>query len=179
MASSKKKTSSKKPVAKANANAKAKKPAAKATAKKPAAKATAASAAKAAPKVKAKVKAKTKAKAKAKPALKPKAKAPARAKAPTKPKAARAPKVPTHGDAWGNAALKKDADEAAPPATMTEPSGTPALALHDHEGELVSPVEESEELAERIHGGEEAVKDGTADDDSGSPRLDDREDGEE
>lgn len=62
---------------------------------------------------------------------------------------------------------------------MAEPSGTPKLALHDHEGELVSPVEESEEIAERIHGGEEAVKDADEDDDTGSPRLDDRQDGED
>jgi hypothetical protein len=62
---------------------------------------------------------------------------------------------------------------------MTEPSDNPVHALHDHEGTLVSPVEDEEEIAERAHDGEEAVKDADADDDSGSPRLDDREDDEE
>ncbi len=155
MASSKKKTSSKKPVAKAQAKA-----APKAKAKKPAPKA------KPAPK---KPAPKTNAPA-------PKTNAPAKAKAAPKSKT---PKVPTHGDAWGNASLESDADEAAPMPKMAEPSGTPKLALHDHEGELVSPVEESEEIAERIHGGEEAVKDADEDDDTGSPRLDDRQDGED
>jgi len=40
---------------------------------------------------------------------------------------------------------------------------------------LISAVGEDEEIAERIHGGEEAVKNEDADD-AGSPRLDDRED---
>ena len=171
MASSKKKTSSKKPVAKAQAKA-----APKAKAKKPAPKA------KPAPKKPAPKKPAPKAKpAPKKPAPKtnapaPKTNAPAKAKAAPKSKT---PKVPTHGDAWGNASLESDADEAAPMPKMAEPSGTPKLALHDHEGELVSPVEESEEIAERIHGGEEAVKDADEDDDTGSPRLDDRQDGED
>ena len=132
---------------------------------------------KAAPKAKAKAKP-AKAKAKAKPfakkqvaAKKPAAKKPT----PKKAKAAAAPE-PTHGDAWGNAALAPKVAEITPKTTITEPPGTPALALHDHEGELVSPVEESEELAERIHGGEEAVKDEDADDDTGSPVVDDRDD---
>ena len=71
---------------------------------------------------------------------------------------AKAPKPPTEGEAWGNASLKKQADAATPMARMTEPSGTPPLALHDHEGELVTPVEREA--------------------DGGSPRLDDREDDE-
>ena len=178
MASSKKKTSSKKPVAKAQAKAapkaKAKKPAPKAkpAPKKPAPKKPAPKA-KPAPK---KPAPKTNAPAPKTNAPAPKTNAPAKAKAAPKSKT---PKVPTHGDAWGNASLESDADEAAPMPKMAEPSGTPKLALHDHEGELVSPVEESEEIAERIHGGEEAVKDADEDDDTGSPRLDDRQDGED
>lgn len=101
---------------------------------------------------------------KAKPAAKVKAKPAAKKPAPkaaVKPKPAtkaQAPKPPTEGEAWGNASLKKQADAATPIARMTEPSGTPPLALHDHEGEPVTPVE--------------------SDDDGGSPRLDDREDNE-
>ena len=122
----------------------------------------------------------TKVKAKAKPAGKkakkaaPKKKSAAKKPAPKKPKTKNAPEAPTHGDAWGNASLAPKVAKTSPKVTSLEPSGTPALALHDHEGGLVSAVGEEEELAERIHGGEEAVKD--ADEDTGSPRLDDRED---
>lgn len=157
MAASKKK----KPAAKKKPTAK-KKPAGKST-KKPAAK-TKAKAKKPAPK----------SKAKAAPKKKPAAKKPA-----PKGKAKQAvdDEEPTHGDAWGNAGIAPKV--ATPPVTHTEPPGTPDLALHDHEGNLVSPVEEEEELAERIHDGEEAIKDADTDDDSGSPRLDDREDDED
>jgi hypothetical protein len=112
-----------------------------------------------------------------KPKVKAKAKAKAKAKPPAKKQpAAKAKKAPTHGDSWGNASLAPKVK--APKITNLEPSGTPPLALHDHEGGLVSPSDESEELAERIHGGEEAVKD--ADEDTGSPVLDDRDsDGDE
>lgn len=159
MAASKKK----KPAAKKKPTAK-KKPAGKST-KKPAAK-TKAKAKKPAPK----------SKAKAAPKKKPAAKKPA-----PKGKATQAADddddEPTHGDAWGNAGIAPKV--ATPPITHTEPPGTPDLALHDHEGNLVSPVEEEEELAERIHDGEEAIKNEDTDDDSGSPRLDDREDDED
>jgi len=120
----------------------------------------------------------TKVKAKAKPAAKKKAapkKKPA-AKKPAPKKTKKAAEAPTHGDAWGNASLAPKVAKATPKTTTLEPSGTPPLALHDHEGGLVSAVGEEEELAERIHGGEEAVKNEDADDDAGSPRLDDRED---
>jgi outer membrane biosynthesis protein TonB len=106
--------------------------------------------------------------------------APKKKPAPKKTTAAKKkkPAEPTHGDAWGNAALAPKVAAKSPKASNLEPSGTPALALHDHEGGLVSPVADDEEVAERIHGGEEAVKDEDADDDSGSARLDDREDEE-
>jgi outer membrane biosynthesis protein TonB len=150
MASSKKKKSPKKPVAKK----------------------------KAAPKGKANTK--TKVKAKAKPAAKkkaaPKKKPAAKKAAPQKTKTKKAPEGPTHGDAWGNASLAPKVAKTTPKTTSLEPSGTPTLALHDHEGGLISAVGDEEELAERIHGGEEAVKNEDADDDAGSPRLDDRED---
>jgi len=146
MASSKKKKSSKKSVA----TKKKSKPAAK---KKPAPKSAS----------------KPKAKAKAAPK-----KAKAKKAAPKKAKAAKAKATPTHGDSWGNASLAPKVKT--PKITNLEPSGSPPLALHDHEGGLVSPTDESEELAERIHGGEEAVKD--AEEDTGSPVLDDRDDGE-
>ena len=140
--------------------------------KKPAAKK------KAAPKGKGKTK--TKVKAKAKPAAKkkaaPKKKPAAKKAAPKKATSKKATDVPTHGDAWGNASLAPKVAKTTPKTTTLEPSGTPTFALHDHEGGLISPVAEEEELAERIHGGEEAVKDEDADDDAGSPRLDDRED---
>ena len=86
---------------------------------------------------------------------------------------------PTTGDAWDNAAMAPKVAASSPPTRQTEPSDSPPHALHDHTGGLVSPVEDEEELAERLHGGEEAVKDEDADDDSGSPRLDDREDADE
>jgi hypothetical protein len=157
MASSKKKSS--------------KKPAAK---KKKAAPAKASKKTKAAPKKKA-GKPAPKAAAKKKPAAKPAAKKPA-AKA---PKAAPKGKSPTAGDAWDNASMAPKVAASTPPTRMSEPSMSPPHALHDHAGGLVSAVDEEEELAERIHGGEEAVKDADADDDSGSPRLDDREDEDE
>jgi hypothetical protein len=120
----------------------------------------------------------TKVKAKAKPAAKKKA-APKKKSAAKKPapkaKAKKAPESPTHGDAWGNASLAPKVAKTTPKTTSLEPSGTPPLALHDHEGGLISAVGEEEEVAERIHGGEEAVKNEDADD-AGSPRLDDRED---
>ena len=75
----------------------------------------------------------------------------------------------------GNASLAPKVAKTTPKTTSLEPSGTPPLALHDHEGGLISAVGEEEEVAERIHGGEEAVKNEDADD-AGSPRLDDRED---
>lgn len=152
MASSKKKKSSKKPVAKAKKKAA---PAKKSAKGKKAA----------APK---------KATAKAKPKAAPKKKAPAKKAAPAK----KNKKAPMAGDSWGNAALAPRVEESSPQPKMTEPSDNPVHALHDHEGTLVSPVDEQEELAERIHGGEEAVKDEDLDDDAGSPRLDDREDDE-
>jgi hypothetical protein len=139
--------------------------------KKPAAKKTAAP----------KGKGTTKVKAKAKPAGKkakkaaPKKKSAAKKPAPKKTKAKKASDGPTHGDAWGNASLAPKVAKTTPKTTSLEPSGTPALALHDHEGGLISQVGEEEEIAERIHGGEEAVKNEDADD-TGSPRLDDRED---
>jgi hypothetical protein len=157
MASSKKKSS--------------KKPAAK---KKKAAPAKASKKTKAAPKKKA-GKPAPKAAAKKKPAAKPAAKKPA-AKA---PKAAPKGKSPTAGDAWDNASMAPKVAANTPVVRMSEPSMSPPHALHDHAGGLVSAVDEEEELAERIHGGEEAVKDADADDDSGSPRLDDREDEDE
>ncbi|MEO8552230.1 MAG: hypothetical protein ABI678_19775 [Kofleriaceae bacterium] len=159
MASSKKKKSSKKPAAKAKAKTKA--APTKKTAKK---KAAAPKKAKAAPKKKPAPKAAPK--AKAKPAAKPTA-------APRKKKTA-----PTAGDSWGNASLASKVAANTPKAHVTEPSDSPVYALHDHEGVLVSPVDDQEEIAERVHGGEEAVKNEDADDDSGSPRLDDREDDE-
>ena len=123
-----------------------------------------------------KAKTKTKVKAKAKPAAKKKV-APKKKPAAKKPAAKKkATAAPTHGDAWGNAALAPKVAKTTPKTTSLEPSGTPTLALHDHEGGLISAVGEEEELAERIHGGEEAVKNEDADDDAGSPRLDDRED---
>ena len=140
--------------------------------KKPAAK-KAKSAKKAAPKAKTKVKAKAKPAAKKKAA--PKKKAAAKKPAPKKTKASTAP---THGDAWGNASLAQKVAAKTPKTTSLEPSAAPAFVQHDHEGGLVSPVGDEEELAERIHGGEEAVKNEDADD-AGSPRLDDREDGDE
>ena len=134
--------------------------------KKPAAKK------KAAPKTKTKVKAKAKpAGKKAKKAAPKTKKSAAKKPAPKKTKKAEAP---THGDAWGNASLAPKVAKTTPKTTSLEPSGTPTLALHDHEGGLISPVDDEETIAERIHGGEEAVKD--ADEDTGSPRLDDRED---
>lgn len=112
---------------------------------------------------------KPKAKAKAK------AKAPAKKTSPAKAKTKKPAKTPTHGDSWGNASLAPKVKS--PKITNLEPSGTPQLALHDHEGGLVSPVDETEEVAERIHGGEEAVKDA---DEAGSAVLDDRDsDGDE
>jgi hypothetical protein len=159
MASSKKK-SSKKPAAKKKKAAPAK------ASKKP----------KAAPKKKAgKPAPKAAAPKKAKPAAKPAAKKQA-AKA---PKAAPKGKSPTAGDAWDNASMAPKVAASTPPTRMSEPSMSPPHALHDHAGGLVSAVDEEEELAERIHGGEEAVKNEDADDDSGSPRLDDREDEDE
>ena len=150
MASSKKK-SSKKPAAKT------KKKAAPAKASK--------KSAKAAPKKKA-GKPAPKAAAKAKPAAKQAA-----------PKAAPKAKKPTTGDAWDNAAMAPKVAASTPVGRMSEPSMSPPHALHDHTGGLVSPVDDEEELAERVHGGEEAVKD--EDEDTGSPRLDDREDEDE
>ncbi|MEO8846437.1 MAG: hypothetical protein ABI591_30385 [Kofleriaceae bacterium] len=124
---------------------------------------------------------KTKVKAKAKPAAKkkaaPKKKVVAKKPAPTKKAKAKTKDGPTHGDAWGNASLAPKVAAKTPKTTILEPSTMPSLALHDHEGGLISPVDEEEQLAERIHGGEEAVKNEDADD-SGSPRLDDREDGD-
>jgi hypothetical protein len=159
MASSKKK-SSKKPAAK-----KKKAAPAKASKKTPAKKVAAKNkAGKPAPK----------AAAKKKPAARPAKKAAAKA-----PKAAPKGKSPTAGDAWDNAAMAPKVAASTPPTRMSEPSMSPPHALHDHAGGLVSAVDEEEELAERIHGGEEAVKDADADDDSGSPRLDDREDEDE
>jgi hypothetical protein len=156
MASSKKKKSSKKPAAKATKK-KAAPASKKAAAKK---KAPAPKKAKAAPK--------KKPAAKAKPAVKAKAKPPAKKKA-----------APMAGDSWGNAALAPKVAASTPPSKMTEPSDNPVHALHDHEGTLVSPVDDEEEIAERLHGGQEAVKDEDADGDSGSGRLDDRDDDEE
>jgi hypothetical protein len=140
--------------------------------KKPAAKK------KAAPKGKATTKVKAKAKPAGKKATKvaPKKKPAAKKAAPPKAKTKKAPAGPTHGDAWGNASLAPKVAKTTPKSTTLEPSGTPTFALHDHEGGLISAVGEEEELAERIHGGEEAVKNEDADDDAGSPRLDDRED---
>lgn len=151
----------------------------KASPKKPAAKKKAAPKAKAKPKAKVKAKPKTKVKAKAKPAATqkaaPKKKPAAKKPSPKKPKAT-TDDDPTHGDAWGNASLAPKVAATTPKATSLERSTMPTLALHDHEGGLISPTDEEEQLAERIHGGEEAVKDEDADDAAGSPRLDDRED---
>ena len=152
MASSKKKKSSKKPAAKTKKAAPAK---ASKKAKKPA------------PKKKG-GKPAPKAAAKKKPAAKKAA-----------PKAASKKKSPTTGDAWDNAAMAPKVAATTPVARMSEPSMSPPHALHDHTGGLVSPVDDEEEIAERIHGGEEAVKDADEDGDSGSPRLDDREDEDE
>ncbi|HET9989942.1 MAG TPA: hypothetical protein VFQ65_15535 [Kofleriaceae bacterium] len=154
MASSKKK-SSKKPAAKTKKKAAP----AKASTKK----------AKAAPKKKAaKPAPKSAAKKQAKPAAQ-KAKP-----ASPKPKAA---KQPTLADSWGNASMAPKVAAATPLVRMGEPSMSPPHALHDHQGGLVSPTDEEEELAERLHGGQEAVKD--EEEDTGSPRLDDREDTDE
>jgi hypothetical protein len=155
MASSKKKKSSKKPAAKT------KKKAAPAKASQKAQKTQ-----KAAPKKKV-GKPAPKAAAKKKPAAKKAA-----------PKAAsKAAKNLNTGDAWDNAAMAPKVAANTPVVRMSEPSMSPPHALHDHAGGLVSPIDDEEELAERVHGGEEAVKD--QDEDTGSPRLDDREDEDE
>ncbi|MEO6775758.1 MAG: hypothetical protein ABI467_22550 [Kofleriaceae bacterium] len=181
MASSKKK-SSKKPAAKTKAKTKT---AAKAKAKPKAApkakpktapkKSPAKPAAKPTPVAKPKPAAKPTPAAKPKPVAKP---TPAAKPTPVA-KPTPAAKPPTPADSWGNAALAPKVAATTPQATMSEPSLAPPYALHDHAGGLVSPVDEQEQLAERIHGGEEAIKDEDADDDSGSPRLDDREDQDE
>ncbi|MEP6859276.1 MAG: hypothetical protein ABJE66_01565 [Deltaproteobacteria bacterium] len=157
MASSKKKKSSKKPAAKTTTKKKKAAPA-KASAKK----------AKTTPKKKA-GKPAPKAAAKKKPAAKKAAPKPA-------PKPAKSLNT---GDAWDNAAMAPKVAAKTPVVRMSEPSMSPPHALHDHVGGLVSPVDDEEEVAERIHGGEEAVKDQNEDGDSGSPRLDDREDEDE
>jgi hypothetical protein len=167
MASSKKK-SSKKPAAKTKKKAAPAKATKKATAPKQAAKKKAG---KPAPKPAAPKKAKPAAPKKAKPA----AKKPA-AKKPAPPKPPKPAKQPTPADSWGNASMAPKVAATTPQSRLSEPSMSPPHALHDHAGGLVSAVGEDEELAERIHGGEEAVKNEDADDDSGSPRLDDRED---
>ena len=169
MASSKKK-SSKKPAAKT------KKKAAPAKAVKKAKAAPKKKAGKPAPKAAAKAQAKPVAK---KPAPKAAAKAPPKAAAKAPPKAPPKAKKPTTGDAWDNAAMAPKVAASSPVGRMSEPSMSPPHALHDHTGGLVSPVDDEEELAERVHGGEEAVKDDDEDGDSGSPRLDDREDEDE
>jgi hypothetical protein len=151
MASSKKK-SSKKPAAKTKKKAAPAKASKKAPAKKVAAK---------------------------KKAGKPAPKAAAKKKPAAKKQAPKAAKKPTTGDAWDNAAMAPTVAANTPVARMSEPSMSPPHALHDHTGGLVSPVDDEEELAERVHGGEEAVKNEDEDGDSGSPRLDDREDEDE
>ena len=156
MASSKKK-SSKKPAAKTKKKAAPAKASTQKSTKK----------AKAAPKKKAAKPAKPAPKSAAK-------KKPAAKKAAPKAKPA---KQPTLADSWGNASMAPKVAAATPQARMSEPSLSPPHALHDHEGGLVSPADEQEELAERIHGGEEAVKD--EDEDTGSGRVDDREDEDE
>jgi len=122
----------------------------------------------------------TKKSAPKKKAAKPAPKAAAQKK-PAAQKKSAAPKSkpakPTLADSWGNAAMAPKVAATTPPTRMSEPSLSPPHALHDHTGGLVSPVDEEEELAERVHGGEEAVKD--EDEDTGSPRLDDRQEDEE